>query len=259
MYPILGRYGPFFLYSYTVVLGLGILFALGLTAWQARRTAAPRWADGALVAMLAALVGGRLGFVALHADYFAERPSEAWQVWQGGLNYHGALFAGLLALWLWSRRRQESFAACAGLLAPGLALLSVFGWGACWLEGCAYGRETFLGPLAADLPDEFGVFAVRYRTQLIGLLLALAVFMAVLWLRRRRPPGVLFWLTLAGLSFGRLPVGLLRGDPMVQIGNVRLDVALDAALVIISLLLLQYRCRRAGAAVIAQAEAKEHA
>ena len=35
-------------------------------------------------------------------------------------------------------------------------------------EGCAYGRETTLGWLAADLPDSFGVYAVRYRRSFWG-------------------------------------------------------------------------------------------
>ena len=37
MAPIWGRYGPFFLYGYSVVLGLGVLAALGVTALLARR------------------------------------------------------------------------------------------------------------------------------------------------------------------------------------------------------------------------------
>ena len=37
MAPIWGRYGPFFLYGYSVVLGLGVMAALAVTAWRARR------------------------------------------------------------------------------------------------------------------------------------------------------------------------------------------------------------------------------
>lgn len=246
MYPILGRYGRFFLYSYTAVIGLGIIVAIGLTAWWARRLGQEEdgWLDGLLVTLAAGLVGGRIGFVWMEWAYFQERPAEAWQIWQGGLSYHGALAAGLLGLWCWwviYRRQQTPFTAYAGLFAPGFALGSAFGWLACWLEGCAYGRETILGPWSASLPDTFGVFAVRYQTQLLGLGLTLFVFLLIIVLHHRWQPGRLFWLTLLGLSFGRLLVSLWRGDDVVMVSStIRLDTFVDAALAFMSLILLQY-------------------
>ncbi|HEX6387045.1 MAG TPA: prolipoprotein diacylglyceryl transferase family protein [Anaerolineae bacterium] len=250
MYPILGRYGRFFLYSYTVVIGLGIIAAIGLTAWRARRLAQTgdswlgNWFDGLLVILAAGLIGGRAGFVWAEWEYFQQRPAEAWQIWQGGLSYHGALAAGLLALWGWwayCRRQQTPFAAYAGLFAPALALGSAFGWLACWLEGCAYGRETTLGLWSADLPDTFGVYAVRYQTQLLGAGLALVVFFAVVALWCNRQPQRLFWFTLLGLSFGRVIVTLYRGDDVASVSTIRLDTFLDGALALISLMLLQYQ------------------
>src|SRR5690606_34835067 len=139
-----------------------------------------------------ALLAGRVAFVRLNAAYFAENPFEAWQVWLGGLNYHGALLGGLAGLWLWARITRRPFYRYAGLLATGIALLSAFGWAACRFEGCAYGLPAPLGLLTADLPDNLGVFAVRYRTQLFGFLGSLAVFALSLWAFRRARPVLLF-------------------------------------------------------------------
>jgi phosphatidylglycerol:prolipoprotein diacylglycerol transferase len=252
MYPILGRYGRFFLYSYTVVIGLGILAAIGLTAWRARRLARADdgwvggWFDGLLVTLVAGLAGGRIAFVWVHWEYFQQRPAEAWQIWQGGLSYHGALAAGLLALWSWwaiYRRQQVRFAAYAGLFAPGLALGSTFGWLACWLEGCAYGRETSIALWSATLPDHFGVFAVRYQTQLLGLGFSLIVFLLIIARHRHWQSGRLFWFTLFGLSFGRFVVSLWRGDDAPIISTIRLDTFLEATVAFMSLILLQYTIR----------------
>jgi len=252
MYPILGRYGRFFLYSYTVLIGLGIIAAIGLTAWQARRQARANdgwvagWFDGLLVSLAAGLVGGRIGFIWVHREYFQQRPAEAWQIWQGGLNYHGALAAGLLALagwWAIHQRQRTSFSAYAGLFAPALALGSAFGWLACWLEGCAYGRETTHALWSATLPDHFGVFAVRYQTQLLGLGFSLIVFLLVIARHRHRQSGWLFWFTLFGLSFGRLVVSLWRGDDAPIISTIRLDTFLEATVAFMSLILLQYTIR----------------
>jgi phosphatidylglycerol:prolipoprotein diacylglycerol transferase len=243
MYPILARYGSIFVYSYTAVMALGIVVGIGLIRWSSRRSHVPDWFDALLVVILAGLVGGRIGFVLSRWDYFQERLAEAWQIWQGGLSYHGALLAGILALLGWAAMRKRSFRTYAVLFAPAFVAVTVFGWTACLLEGCAYGQETILSLVSADLPDEFGVYAVRYQTQLTGILLTLAAFLFILMVQKRRPPNYVFWLGLAAVSLVQLPSSLLRGDEILAVGRLRLDTLLNALLVIISLLLLQYERR----------------
>jgi phosphatidylglycerol:prolipoprotein diacylglycerol transferase len=192
--------------------------------------------DVAVLAAVIGLIGGRIGYVVAHSAYFAENPAEAWQLWHGGLSYHGALLAGLAALWIWCRLQQRAFLHYAGLFAPGLALLSAAGWAACWLEGCAYGLEAPSGLFTASLPDEFGVFAGRYRTQAIGFFLSLGVFGMLLGLWRRWTAGGLFWLALFSLSVIHGLVGQLRSDPAPYFLNWRVDVWLDFGLAIVALL-----------------------
>ena len=212
MVPILGRYGPFFLYSYAVVVALGLLAAYGLVAWQARRLSLAGWLDAGLAGLIGAIAGGRLLFVLANWDYFQLHTAEALQVWLGGLSYFGVLLGAILALLLWCRWRKRPFLAYADLYAPAVALLGAFGWLACWLEGCAYGRETSLHPFSAPLPDTFGVVFVRYQTQLLGLVASALIFLVVWRFRRRLFLGQLFWLTLLLMSATRVPTGLFRGD-----------------------------------------------
>ena len=252
MSDILARYGPYFLYTYTVVLGLGVVLALGVTAVLARREETPAWLDGALLAAMGALLLGRVIFVWLNAEYFAENPVEAWQLQLGGLNYHGALLGGLAALWLWARLTGRSFYRYAGLFAPGLALLAAFGWAACAAEGCAYGRIADPGDwapaslLTADLPDNLGVFAVRYRTQVAGFAGSLLVFIAALRATDRVRPTLLFWATLGGLSLVRVVVAFGRGDPAPVVGGLRLDLLIDLGLLGVSLIAWAYLSLRKG-------------
>jgi phosphatidylglycerol---prolipoprotein diacylglyceryl transferase len=241
MVPILGRIGPHLLYSYTVFMGLGVLAGLLFTAWQARSRPLPGWPDAYLAALVGGLVGGRLGYMAAHWDYFGERPFILWwRFWQGGYAYHGALLGGLLGLWLWCAWGKRPFGQTADLFAPALALGSAFGWLACWLAACAYGRETTLGLFALAAPDEYGVFAVRYGTQLAGLVWSLLVF-ASAWALARKGGGNgrLFWFTLALLSLGRALISLWRGDPSPDINDWRLDTLIDSTLVLISLIMLK--------------------
>jgi phosphatidylglycerol:prolipoprotein diacylglycerol transferase len=243
MYPILGRYGPFFLYSFTLVMGLAIAAGIGLTAWKARRTGEVGWLDGFITSLLFGLVGSRIAFVIAKWEYFQQQPSEAWQIWRGGLNYHGALFAGILGLWAWCRWQERPFAACATLFAPGLAVASAVAWFACWLDGCAYGRLAPPGILSGDLPDSFGIFDVRYQTQLLGMGLSIVPALLTLWLQRRKANIQLFWFTLFGLSIGRMMVTLLRGDDVPLLDQMRMDTVVDGAVAVVSLCLLQFRSR----------------
>jgi phosphatidylglycerol:prolipoprotein diacylglycerol transferase len=240
MHPILARYGPFFLYSYTVVMAIGLAAGIALTAKLAQREQGrwPGWIDGLIVALLFGLVGGRAGFVLANRTYFAEEPGQIGLVWQGGLSYHGALLAGLLGLLIWTVWRRRSFAEYAGLMAAALVLVSAFGWLACYLEGCAYGREATFGFLVSDLPDSFGVFGLRYQTHLMGLVLCLALFPVAIVGRRYLRPGLLFGISLVLLSIIRLIVSLFRGDEAPYLGSLRWDTVLDGAIVIITLSLL---------------------
>ncbi len=246
MYPILGRYGPFFLFSYTAVMSLGIVIGIGFTVWQARRRGlSADWLDGLLAALAAGVMGGRAGFVWGEWAYFQERPSAILQIQQGGLNYHGALLAGLMALWGWCWWQKRPFLPTAALLAPGIALASAFGWFACWLDGCAYGQEAAAGSLlAADLPDKFGIYGWRYQTQILGIALSLLVFVWV-WPRQRRwLPGQTFGFTLFALSLSRIGIELLRSDSVLQLSGININIILDTAFALFSLLLLKYTSRR---------------
>lgn len=240
MQPILFRTPWFFVFGYTVALGFGVAVGAGVIGWLQRRPLPAGWLDSWLVLVVGGTLGGRLGFWVANWGYFQERPSELWQPWRGGFGYHAALLGAAVALWGWQQWRQRPLLPLLNTFAAGLALLSAFGWLACWLEGCAYGAETTLGWLAADLPDAFGVFAVRYRTQLLGAAYSLLAFGVIFWWQRRRGVRGAFALVLLLLSLGHGAVGLLRGDEAPMLMNVRLDLWLDGMMVLIGAILLQY-------------------
>lgn len=257
MHPVVGRVGPFLIYGYTVALAGSIAVGLLLTHALTRRfphLALPGWIDGALAALAGALLGGRILFVAWEWAYFATRPSLIWQLWLGGYSYLGALLGGLLGLWLWCLPGKRPLRAYANLLTPAFVLAHAGGWYGCWLHGCAYGRITqYTGQwwrdwLAADLPDPYGLFELRYQTQLLGLAASLLTLLIVggalrRWLVRV-PASGLFPLALACLSLAHLLISLLRGDPAPQAGGLRLDTLLYALCAIVSM--IQYRLDSSG-------------
>jgi len=248
MIPLLDRMGPFLIYSYTVVLSLGILAATGVTSWLAIKQQIDKWFDAVLVCLIFGLIGGRFGFVLANWVYFQDHTSSIYKLWQGGYSYFGALFASILGLWVWTwwgkrsllQTQGKFFPTYSDLLAPGFALLCAFGWLACWLDGCAYGLETIISPLSADLPDEFGIFAVRYQTQMMGMVWSLLVFIFTILTHVHWRKGQLFWLTLGLISLGNIGTTYLRGDSILMINAIRLDLITNGTIVLISILFMLY-------------------
>jgi phosphatidylglycerol:prolipoprotein diacylglycerol transferase len=240
MHPILTRLGPFFVYSYTAVFAIGFLFSWAVTQHQPQQKSLSGWRDAALLTLLLGWLGARLSFVWLNWPYFAERPSELFQLWQGGLTAFGGLVGGLIGLGLWCWWQKRPFLSYAALFSPAFLLLIVSGWAACWVEGCAYGATTTLGPLAADLPDHFGVFAVRYQTQLLGIGLNLLALTFVLLWQRLWGNGRLLAITLLLASLIHFGLTFLRGDTVPTLAGWRLDIWLALFFAIVGLFLLQY-------------------
>ena len=240
MHPILTRLGPFFIYSFTAVYTLGLLLSWGITHKQARQHRLPRWQDAALITLFAGWLGARLGFVGLNWGYFAERPSTLLQLWQGGLTAYGGLIGGLIGLGLWCWWGKRPFLSYTTLFSPALLLLIVTGWAACWFEGCAYGTETTLGPLAANLPDTFGVFAVRYQTQLLGIGLNLLLLLLAYLPTCKLATSYRFPLIFITTNLIHFALTFLRGDAAPLLFGWRLDSWLALLFAIGGGMLLQY-------------------
>ena len=194
MFPILFRFGSIIIYTYTILLDVGLVCGLVVACLEGKRRgiAPERIVDAALWAVVAGIVGGRVGYVLANQEYFAENLSEAFYIWEGGLAFQGAFLAGLLALFLYSAYHKLPFLALADTAALGLALGQVFGWLGCLMSGCAYGlespRATFiLARLSFDLPDIYGVSAPSFATQPLASAHSLAIILLRWATRRRRP------------------------------------------------------------------------
>lgn len=265
MYPTLLTIGQWRISTYTVLLDLGLILGLLLTYLEGRRLVG----DGELALdlglwiVLAGIVGGRVAYVLANWGAFSEDWSRALRIWEGGLSFHGAYLAGMLVLALASMRlggkagdrglgatgAAFAFWRLADLVTMGLATAVTFGWAACLLGGCAYGRvgEGF-GHLI--LPDLYGVEAPRFATQLVALAYSLVLWAGLWLLRGRWPfPGASF-LMFALLYFaGMFFLGFTRGDEALQVGPWRLTQIFDLALAVcagMGLWILWWRQSRPG-------------
>ncbi len=225
--------------SFTLRIVLALALALLWMRWTAARrgfTDREAWSLSLWVA-IGALLGGRLAFLFLHADYFRHNPLASFALRAApGLGGEGAWMGALLAAWLWSRRAGHALRAVLAFLAPALLFVAAGGWWACAEAGCGWGAEAlrvpaWQRPLVRDAPDLYHTVMPRYAVQTLkagGMVLLAVVAM--------RPRRALLALALA-LLWSALLTGW-QGDPQPRWEVLRLDAALDLLLGC-SLLLVQ--------------------
>ncbi|MFW5888469.1 MAG: prolipoprotein diacylglyceryl transferase [Patescibacteria group bacterium] len=95
--------------------------------------------------LISGMIGARLYHVFLEFPYYIENPEQTIKLWQGGLAIHGGLIAGILVLYIFTRKKKINFWKMGAILAPGIALAQAVGrW------GNYFNQELFGKP--TDLP-----------------------------------------------------------------------------------------------------------
>ena len=131
---------------YALFLLAGLVAGLLFTRWLATRVGLdPDWVwDAAPWIVLASIIGARVYYVLLRADYFAQYPAEAINLRLGGMAFHGSLIAGIAAFAIVARRDRQPILAWSDIAMPGVALAQAIGrWGN-WANQEAFGTPTSL-------------------------------------------------------------------------------------------------------------------
>lgn len=229
MYPELFRIGSFPINTYGVLLALAFLAALLMTARLAGRDGLPRERvyDLGLWMLLAALVGSKILMLWTEPVY-REHPLELLSldfIRSGGVFFGG--FIGAVAVgYLLIRRYKLSWWKTADAFAPGIALGQAIGRQGCFAAGCCWGKPTSLpwGVQFTALGHEITGVPVGvhlHPTQLYESFAALALFIFLLWLHRRKifsGQVILFYAVF--YSAIRFTIEFFRDDPRGDIAGL---------------------------------------
>jgi phosphatidylglycerol:prolipoprotein diacylglycerol transferase len=216
MLPIL-QIGPLKLRTPGLALLAGLWIGLEIASREgARRGIDPnRVYNLGFTALIAGLLGARLGFVALNLRLYA--PITPWTrlltsvfaLVPGTENVWVGLIVAVVAVVYLLRRWQVDPLDAADAFSPGLAVFAVGVGLANLLSGHMAGVETSM-PWGIEL---WG--ARRQPTQIFSMLGAAATFVALWRLRDRLPPGALMQVLVILLSLTILLVEPLRADSPV--------------------------------------------
>ena len=134
--------GPIIIRYYALIIMAGVIVAAWLSTGEAKR----REKDGEMIwdmlpwIVIGGILGARIWHIltppasmvemGLTTNYYFTHPLEMLAIWKGGLGIPGAVIGGALALWIYTRKHNDSFLEWADIVAPGLALAQAIGrWG----------------------------------------------------------------------------------------------------------------------------------
>jgi phosphatidylglycerol:prolipoprotein diacylglycerol transferase len=229
VYPVLLKLGSFEITSFGVMVGLGALVGLWLLGRELRFSRLPAGAvDGALVGVVAGLIGAKLLWTAEHAG---EAPLAELLLSRGGLSWFGGFAAGVCAALVWFAVRGYPIVPIVAASTPALAAGHAIGRIGCFLVGDDYGRPTTL-PWGVAFPQGLPPTDVPvHPTQLYeAACLVLLVILLIGWRRRGTADRVVLGRYLILTGAARFAIEILRVNVRVAFG---LTVAQFAAIAIV--------------------------
>lgn len=242
--------GPFDIHFYGGVILSALIFSVIIAKNEARFH---REKEAAVLELLSwvfvpGLIGARLYHVLHFWEFYQKNLWEIFALWKGGLAIFGALFGGLVGLFLASKRFKLDFSRWLDIAAPALALGQAIGrWGN-FFNREIYGRPTGL-PWRLYIEPEYrtAVFSQEsYFHPLFlyeSLLNFLNFFLLIFFSRRFRSKfkrGDLFLVYLFNYSLIRFSLESLRFDNW-RIFNIPAAQIISLLLLLATFSLFLYR------------------
>jgi phosphatidylglycerol---prolipoprotein diacylglyceryl transferase len=245
---VLIQIGPFALRWYALAYIVGIL--LGWLYARAIIRAERLWGGPAAMTLadfddfilwvtLGVILGGRIGYVLFYnPGHFVQHPAEAFQLWKGGMSFHGGFLGCVAAVILFARRRGLSILSLGDITCAVAPIGLFLGRLANFINAELWGRPSDVpwavvfpgaGPLARH-PSQL------YEAALEGLLLLAVLALLIRFGALKRPGVVLGAFMLCygvfrsfaevfrepdpqlGFLWGGLTMGMLLSIPLVLVG-----------------------------------------
>jgi len=221
--PVALSLGPLQIHWYGVMYLIGFASVWILGRYRSWRSDSPvtraQVGDVVFYAALGVLIGGRLGYMLFYDTInFLHHPWIIFEIWDGGMSFHGGLLGVILAELIYARVHHISFVDLMDFFAP----MTPIGLGAGrlgnFINGELWGRVTtspigMVFPNAGPLP--------RYPSQLLEFFLEGVVMFIILWTAslRQRPRYTLSGLFLLCYGVFRCIAEFFR-QPDSQIGFI---------------------------------------
>jgi phosphatidylglycerol:prolipoprotein diacylglycerol transferase len=226
--PVLISIGPFAVRWYALAYIVGIItgwfYARAIIAsdrlWGGRAPfTVTDFDDFVIWITLGIILGGRIGYVLFYnLPHFAANPIEIFELWNGGMSFHGGAIGCILAVVLFAKQRAIPTLSLADVTAAVAPIGLFLGRLANFINGELWGRPSdvpwaMVFPRGGDLP--------RHPSQLYEAALEGVVLFIVLALLVRsgalKRPGLLTGVFAIGYAVARTTCEFFR-EPDIQLG-----------------------------------------
>lgn len=218
---------------YGVIIAVGVLAGVLLAAHVAKLEKLDPdiiW-DFAIYAIIFSIIGGRIYYVIFSWDRYKDNLLDIFNTRKGGMAIYGAVIAAFLTLWIYCRKKKQSFLQLADICVPGLVLGQVIGrWGN-FTNREVFGEYTdnllamrlpvemvragdISEKIAAHMTEEINYIQV-HPTFLYESLWNLALLVVMLLYRKHKKfEGEQWLLYLGGYGLGRAWIEGIRTDTL---------------------------------------------
>jgi len=226
--PVLVHIGPLAIRWYALAYIFGILFGWAYARAIIRSTAlwggkppmtVEDFDDFILWVTLGIILGGRLGYVLFYNfPIYAANPLQIFELWTGGMSFHGGFVGCVLAVVLFARHRKIPFLSLGDVTCAVGPIGLFLGRLANFVNGELWGRPTDV-PWAMIFPN--GGPLPRHPSQLYEAMLEGVVLFIVLAIAMRmgalKRPGLVIGIFAVGYAIARTTCEFFR-EPDVQLG-----------------------------------------
>jgi len=236
--PVLFSIGPLSVHWYGFMYLAGFALSWLLMRLRAGRLGlqqTPQRIDDLLFyGALGVILGGRVGYVLFYGmEQFLVNPLYLFQIWDGGMSFHGGLLGVLLAMWLFGRSAGYRFFELTDFIAPMVPVGLFAGRIGNFINGELWGKPGEV-PWAVQVPcsrfpdacagTKSGFSAPLHPSQLYEAGLEGLLLFLILWIysARPRPTMAVSGLFLLGYGVFRFMVEFVR-TPDAHLGYLAFD------------------------------------
>lgn len=253
--PVALSLGPVKVHWYGLMYLLAFLFAWGLASYRAKQR--DGWtgdmiSDLVFYGALGVVLGGRVGYVLFYEfGKFLENPLWLFQVWTGGMSFHGGFLGVIIAMLFWCKKYQKTWFETLDFIAPCVPTGLMFGRFGNFIGGELYGRQV------QDLNYAFGMIfptdplgLVRHPSQIYQAICEGLILFIVLWWfsSKPRPRMAVSALFLVGYGVARFFMEFFRqpdaDQGFILFGWMTKGQILSFPMIIIGLWMIWYAYRK---------------